>query len=483
MSDRPSGISWSFFVLVTLVVLGGAWLYANWQASQSVLPPGMSINEYPVGGMTREQTLEAIAQAYTTPITVYYRSEISLLQPEMVELSLDVTVTQENLDEVLAEQSQAQGFISYILDLVLRREPERQRVSAVVTYSRERADAFLERMARKHDHPPMASVPLPEAGTFRPAQPGTELDVEASLPLLIKAILSPIPKERQVHLVVHTEPPPNTSLDLLHEAISTALSGFPGVAGVFIKDLETGQELCINCNVAFSGMDLLKLAVVMERYRGLDQPPNATTEELIAAILTGEEVAPVDALLAQLGAGDAMEGTAQVTGFLQSLGLQSSFIAAPYGERDPEHPPPEIATTANSNAAFFTEPDPYMQTTPMEIGLLLEGVYQCDAGGGFLRVLYPQKITPGECQSVLAWMRSGSEDSLLAAGLPAGTPIAAEHGWQGATHAEAALLYTPQRDLMVAAFFYQPNWLVWEDAAPTFATVGQLTYRFYNGNE
>jgi hypothetical protein len=30
-------------------------------------------------------------------------------------------------------------------------------------------------------------------------------------------------------------------------------------------------------------------------------------------------------------------------------------------------------------------------------------------------------------------------------------------------------------------FLYQPDWLVWEDAAPTFATLGQLAYRFFNG--
>ena len=54
-----------------------------------MLPPGLIINELPMGGMTREQALEAIDQAYTRPITVYYASKLTpLLLPEMVELIL-----------------------------------------------------------------------------------------------------------------------------------------------------------------------------------------------------------------------------------------------------------------------------------------------------------------------------------------------------------------------------------------------------------
>ncbi len=474
-------VAWLIFILLTVIILGGAWAYTNWQSSQTMLPPGLTINGQPMGGMTREQALNAIALAYTRPITVYYAGKLTpLLLPEMVELSLDEEATAQNLDKALTARTGAQGLITYMLDRILNNEPEAQEVTAVVNYSRERVDAFLARTAQKYDHPPQNPVLLPEAGTFRPSLDGTMLDVQASLPLLIKAILAAAPQDREVHLVVDVEPAPEAAITILQQALDAALSDFTGVAGVFAKDLRRGQEFCYNCDVAFSGVGALKIAIAVSLYATLDAAPDANTAARIDTLFAESDNATANLLLAQIGAGDAYSGALRVTDLLWGLGLRNTFIAAPY-DLPGVTIPPDIA--AISNADNRANPSPVLQAVPIEMGLLMEGLYYGAKGGGFLRAVYPQKITAGECQAILTSMERNPVNPLLSAGMPTGVRVAHKHGWSDKTHADVSLVYGSQTDFVLIAYLYQPEWLVWDESTPTFATIGQLVYRFFNGEE
>ncbi len=481
MKQARYRVAWLIFILLTVVILGGAWAYTNWQSSRTMLPPGLTINGQPMGGMTREQALNAIALAYTRPITVYYAGKLTpLLLPEMLELTLDAEATAQNLDRALAARANAQGFITYLLDRMLRNEPEAEEITAVVNYSRERVDAFLARTAQKYDHPPQNPVLLPEAGTFRPALDGTTLDIQASLPLLVKAILAAAPQEREAHLVVDIEPAPEASITILQQALDAALRDFSGVAGIFAKDLRRGQEFCYNCNVAFSGVGGLKIAIAISLYAALDATPDANTAARIGTLFAESDNATANALLAQIGAGDAYSGALRVTDLVWGLGLRNTFIAAPY-DLPGATVPPDIA--AISAVGGSTNPNPMLQTTPIEMGLLVEGLYYGAKGGGFLRAVYPQQITVEECQALLTGLERNPVNALLAAGMPAGARTAHKHGWSDKTHVDIALVYGPQTDFVLVAYLYQPAWLVWDESAPTFAAIGQLVYRFYNGEE
>lgn len=475
--------AWILFALLFIVILGGTWLYTNWQSSQAVLPPGLTINGQPLGGMTREQALEAIELAYTRPVTVYYANRLTpLLLPEMVELTLNVEETTANLDEALTSGGDTQDFITYVTGILLRREREVRDVRAVVDYSRERIDAFLARTAQKYDHAAQQAVSLPEAGTFRPPQDGTKLDAEASLPLLIDAILAADPTEREVHLVVEIDPVPDAAIGILEQAVAATLSDFTGVAGIFAKDMHRGRELCVNCDVAFSALNLAEIAIALEQVRLLDDAPNANTAGLLNTMLAGNDNAAANRLLAQIGAGNPYSGALQVTDLLWSLGLARSFITAPY-DAEEALTPPDIAALASAQPESITDPDPARQTTAIDMGLLLEGVVQCANGGGVLRAVYPQAITPAECEAILAWLGQNTKATLSGAEMPPGAVVAHLHDWSGATHAGLTLAHGPQADFVLVIFLYQPDWLVWEDAAPTFATLGQLAYRFFNGDE
>ncbi len=466
-------------LILTALILSGAWFYTGWKSSQRMLPQGLTMGGMDIGGRTQNQALNALSEAYTTPITVYYRQESMLLMPEMVELTLDVEATTANLDEVLLAQKGIEGFLQYIFDQINQRDVQPRQIRPILSYSRERLDAFLKRVAQQYDHPPLAPVSLPEAETFRPPQPGTELNFDASRPLLVSTLLSPM--DHEVELVVEVEPIPQASMGFLRTAFDERLATFTGVAGIYVKNLDRGQELCYNCNVAFAGLSTLKIGIVPAFFRQIDTLPDPQTTALITATLTESDNAATNLLLAEIGAGDPFTGAQEVTNFLQELGLANTYMAVPYDMKEGV-PPPEIATAANTRTDINTDPDPYIQTTPLDIGLLLEALYQCAEGGGHLRLLYPQEITPAECEDTLNWLEQNEIHTLLQAGIPEETRVAHKHGWADDTHADVALVYSPGARYVLSVFLYQPEWLVWEESAPTFADIGRLTYLFFNPN-
>jgi hypothetical protein len=468
-------------LLLSIAILSGTWFYTTWRSSEKVLPPGLTINGLAMSGMTRDQALLAIEQAYTVPVSVTYNGQqIPPLLPEMIELRLDMEATAENLDEAIQTGATPQDFVRYVAGQVLQREPETTEVNAVVLYSRERVNAFLDRMAQKYDHPPMEPVPLPEAGTFRPALEGTQLNVESSLPLLIDAVLAADPNDRQVALVVDVEPPPRASVDILVQALNSSLNDFSGIPGIFAKNLDTGQELCLNCDVAYAGLSTLKVGIALEVYRRHDDTLDAELSSLMRDMLTESDNAAANLLLTEIGSGNPYSGALKVTDFLWDLGLENTYLVAPYDLKEGA-PPPDVVTPANSRVDVTTNPDPYIQTTPLEAGLLMESIYQCTRGGGSLRALYPNEVAPLECEALLTWMERNQINSLLGEGMPPGTRVMHKHGWRGDTHADVSLVYGPTSDFILVAFLYQPDWLVWEESVPTFSEIGQLTYRFFNG--
>jgi hypothetical protein len=478
---RRSGLGVILLLLLSALILGGTWFYTTWRSSEAVLPATLTINGLSMAGMTRDQALAAIEQAYTIPVTVTYAGEvIAPLLPETIELRVDLEATAQNLDEALAGGSGGLAFSRYVLDLLRNREPQLAEVPAVVLYSRERVDAFLERAAQKYDHPPLGPVALPDLGTFRPAMEGTSLNSDASLPLLIEAILAPNPTERQVDLIVETEAAPEATLDILEQALDASLAGFGGVAGIYAKDLVTGNELCLNCESAYTGMTTAKIGVALEIYRTRDIPLDAETVASVNEVLSADDGGAMEAILAGLGAGDVVSGAMQVTDVLWNLGLRDSYIAGLVDETTTAATP-QIATQANTRADVTTQPDPGIQSTPTDAGLLFEGLYQCARGGGVLRVLYPRAITPIECEDLLARMQERADRAQLVDGLPGATRAAYVRSVDGDTYSEIALVSGPRVPFVLAVFLYQPDWMEPQESLAVFSEIGVLTYRFFNG--
>ncbi len=473
MRRRTGCIAW-FVIIAAVAALFLAWQYFSFRLTRSTLPAGMTMANLPIEGMTREQALNALEVAFATPLEVMYQEQSLSLSPDSVELRYDAAETAANLDTILSAQVGLDGFIAH----VLRRSPEPVDVPVAVSYPQERLDGFLARVAKQYDRPSQDPVPLPASLTFRPGQPGYELDVETSRARLAAALVSAT--SHQVELVVRTEEVPPPDLDVLGELLQSLLDVHEGLLpGIFVKDLQTGDELEINADVAYAGLSVLKIAILEEAYRLLDPPLDAETTDWVSDTMgiTSSNFKANLLLRDVIGSGDGYQGAENLTASMHYLGLINTFMATPYDE---EVVPPTIVTPANSRTDITTEPDPYMQTTPLDIGLLLEMIYQCSRGGGTLAAAYPGDLTADECSQMLEWMSRNRIDSLIEAGVPVGTRVAHKHGFTGDTHADAALVFSPGGDFVLVAFLYRPQWLEWEESAPLIADFATATYNHFN---
>jgi hypothetical protein len=348
-----------------------------------------------------------------------------------------------------------------------------------VTYSEEQLSRFLYRVADQYDGSPQAPVALPAALDFRPGRPGTRVDVQASWARLAGALVSAARED--VALVVEVEEAPSKDLSLLRQLLQSRLDDHPGlIPGIFVKDLQTGDELAINGEVAYAGLSVLKIAILEEVYRSLDHPPGVETTKLITETMTESGNFTANLLLRDVvDDGDGYRAAERLTSSMRRLGLVNTYMAAPYDEKDVAS---EIVTPANSREDISTAPDPFIQTTPLDAGLLLEMIYQCSQGGGTLIMTYRDSLTAEECQEMIKWMSENRIDSLIETGVPVGTQVAHKHGWTSDTHADAGLLFTPGGDFVLVIFLHRAEWLEWEESAPLFADIATATYNYFNAS-
>ncbi|TET52541.1 MAG: hypothetical protein E3J64_04955, partial [Anaerolineales bacterium] len=380
MRRRSRTVYW--VIGVALAALFVAWQYREFSLASLELPEGMAIGGLSVGGMSRAEALAAVESALAEPVEIVYQEQILSLPRDTVELRYDPEGTTANLDEALKPRRGLEGFLSFIV----RRPMQPVDVPVGATYSAERLDGYLLRVASEYDHPPQDPVPLPAELSFGPGQPGYTLDIDASRPLALDALLSAA--SRRAELVVTVADAPEPDLDVLGLVVDLLLEDHPDVtASIFVKDLQTGEELSIDSEIAFSGLSVFKIVVLEETYRALESPIDLYLQDYISdalGIISSNFKANL-LLRDVIGGGDGYQGAENVTASMSWLGLRNTFMSAPY-DRECAY---TVATPANSQGGVNTAPDPCLQTTPQDIGLLLEMLYQCSPAGGALMVAYP----------------------------------------------------------------------------------------------
>jgi beta-lactamase class A len=459
-------------ILVGVLLAFLGWQVIAYQTGLGKLPAGITVGGLDVEGKAPDEVLALLEAALNQPVQITYQNQALALAPESVAFQFDPEGTREVLEEAARGRRSLEGFLAYLL----RRPPEPVEVLPVATYSPDRLDGQLNLVAQQYDRPPQPPVPLPDTLSFRAGRPGYEMDLETSREQVITALLSAV--DRQADLTIRVGEAPPLEMAPLEEMFGILLADFDGIPSLFAKDLQTGAQMEINPDVAYAGMSVLKIAVMVEAYRALDRPPNIEETKLLTETMTLSGNFTANLLLRDIiGNGDGYIGVQNLTESMQYLGLVNTFMATPYDE---EVIPPTIVTPANSRTDFNTQPDPYMQTTARDMGLLLTMIYQCSQGGGALMVAYPGAFTAEECQQMLEMMRQNKTESLIETGLPPETPLAHKHGWIGDTHADAGIVFSPGGDFVLVVYLYHPVWLEWEFSNPLISNIATATYNYFN---
>lgn len=479
-------------LFVFLVGLGLLVLELNRYTQFRVrLPRGTILGGVPVGGLTPDQAAQRVLDVYTRPVELHYATDRIWLDPGTVGFTVDTRA----MLAVVTQQREQRSFWLGFWDFLWGRQPPGVSVPLIASYSRSRLEDYLRReIASRYDRPALPPQPIVGTNRFAPGQPGYRLQIEEAISRIERALFSPtnrvvvLPVER-----IDPQGPPFVNLQVLMEQV-VQLSGFEGVVGVYLLDPQTGREIHFAYNqgepvpvppdVAFTAASTIKIPIMVSVFRRLDGknlPPEVRRQLEAMIVESGNEAA--DWLMKNVL--DPNLGPLLVTEDMYALGLQNTFLAGFFAPGSPLLQ--RYETPANTRPDVFTDPDPYNQTAPADMGTLLGDLYACAYHNtGALRAAFPQDITQEECQTMLELLAENRIAVLFEAGIPDGTRIEHKHGWVAdangyiLTVGDAGIIYTPNGPFILSAFIWHPVQVIWDIGAKLLADLAEAAYNFYN---
>ena len=467
--------------LLTIILLMIGIGYLAYQGflyyrSRDQMPPGMTIAGLDVSGLNLEEIEELLTEHYLAPVIVSNGYEQVELDPATVGFTLDMESMLTEAESLNKAEEAWRGFLEFIVG----RSLEPAAIELRATHDRNALVSQLSMLASFMDRPATGPRLVEETGGYVMGEPGYVTDVDASLPLVEAALYEPV--DRQASIVIDEQEARIFDMEMLKEMITRETQGFDGLGSFFILNLETGEELGINEDLALSGLSVVKIAILLETFRALDYEPTADQAKLIAE--TAEHSGNYSAnLLLDVVAGqdNAYLGVDILTESMHRLGLENTFIVTPYEEPD-RAGKDTMLTPANSRPDLVTNPDPTMQTTAEDMGTLLAMIYHCANGGGTLLALYPEELTPAECQYVIDSLSKNREAYIIRYGVPEDVVVSHKHGWAGNTHGDAGIVFSPAGDYVIVEYLTQPqtDWLVHDTSFPILRAVSRAVYNYFN---
>jgi len=438
--------------------------------------------------LDQQQTADRLTQAYSIPIEVRYNDAIIQIKPSNLgfQLKLETMITAADVKRV------EQPFWSAFWEFLWNRLPTSTEVPLSCTISEQQLRNYIvNEIAARYDSPAEAARPVPGSVSFDPGKIGKVLDIDRAVVQVKDALKSP--NHRVVNLTILNSAPPKPSFQnlgvLLKQIID--LSGFDGLTELYVQDLNTGQVIQIAYeqgesfppNIAFTAASTIKIPIMVSIFKKISEPISADISQKLQKMIDLSDPVATDTLVQDVL--DFNDGPLKVTDDMQQLELKNTFIVGYFYEGAPllRH----VTTQANSRQDVSTDPDVYNQTTPQDMGLLLEDIYQCaQNGGGTFAVVFPGKISQTECQSMLSYLLKNKIGQLLEAGLPDGTHIAHKHGWtygsDGLMHSmsDAGIIFSSGGDYVMTVYMYQPTQLVFNPVNQLVAQLSNAVYNYFN---
>ena len=477
------GVSLVFIFLTAVVTVIQVVQYS---ISRANYPPDMTIGNVPVGGLDPQSAAQRLLQVYALPVEIHYGDATIDLDPSLIGYQLDIESMLAAADLQRTGASFWGGFWDYLWN---RRSPTRQ-IPLVSSYSDARLRAYLvDEISARYDQPPTPAQPIPGTANFTPGTPGQTMDIDRAVGLIESALQSS--DQRTVILASQSTAAGRPSLETLQILLKQLIdqSGFDGLVDLYFLDLQTqenihfayqaGQDISVNPDIAFSGASSIKIPIMVSVFRHFNSQISADIDaQLIDMFQSLNGNTSADNLMA---AQDIGRGPLFVTETMQKLGLDNTFIAMYFaaGSYALQH----YTTPANSRLDINTDPDTFIQTTPSEMGVLLEDIYLCaQTGGGSLVAAFPGQIDQAACQQMIQYLQEDKLGALIQGGVPEGTIVAHKHGWDINMNqfSDAGIVYTPGGNYILTIYVYHPVQALWDIVSPLYAELSRAVYNYFN---
>lgn len=458
-----------------------AYQYNLFQRAVYALPAGTIWGGVEVGGLSAAEAEERVKSAYYRPVVLRYQGAVIHAAAEDLGLRVD-----------FLENSgiSGQSFWDFLWNRPAAASPLPLTIEVDEQVLR---NYLIEHIAARYDRIPSAPLPLTGTTRFELGQPGSQLDVEASVERITVQLRSP--DRDPVDLVVAELPPPAPDIPNLEVFLKQKLdqAGFDGIAEISLADLKRDRSLHfayrggedLQPDIAFSAASTVKIPILVSVLRRISAPVPAEIDNLVVRMMALSENPPADQLMEQVVGGDFAPLT--VTEDMRRLGLENTFLAGYFYLGAPLLQ--IYDTPANRRQDVTTSPDIYNQTTAGDMTVLLQAVYQCAAEErGLLVETFPGEFNQAKCEYLLEVMAQNKIGVLFEAGVPEGTRVAHKHGWteesDGYLHSisDVGIIYGKETDYLLIVFLYDDDQLLFEPANKLIAQLSQVVYNYFNPN-
>jgi hypothetical protein len=482
------GVAILFLIAALVITIISLISYSRQRNSY---PAGMTIADVPAGGLTPAEASQRLLEVYTSPIEVLYNDAVIHIDPAVVGFQPDVETMLAAADLSRTGSTFWGGFWDYLWN----RTPPKTSIPLSAKTSEERLREYLKsEIASRYDLPPAPAVPVPGGTTFEVGRPGQTLDIDRAVVLVSDALRSPT--NRSVALTFTRNSASRPSIETLTTLLKqiVTVSKFDGLIGLYMVDLQTGQEIhfainnkeeiSVNPDIAFGAQSTMKIPVVTSYLINRGSNLNPEISKYISLSLGKSSNDATDRVLSAI---EPNTGPILVTQDMKKLGLDSTFLAGFF--TTPAYLLPSIPVTpGNSRTDISTDPDTYSQTTPSEMGTLLTDIYQCaQNSGGALIAAFPDKISPATCQLLINFMAEDKFGSLIQGGVPDGTLVPHKHGYTADVRdgivrniSDAGIVYTPGGNFVLSIYTYHPVQNVWDVTNPLIINLTKAIYNYFN---
>ena len=457
----------------------------QYSISRANYPSDMTIGNVPVGGLNPQSASQRLLQVYSLPVQIDYGDAIINLSPGLIGFQLNTESMLAAADLQRTGASFWGGFWDYLWN---RQSPSRQ-IPLVSSYSEARLREYLaNEISIRYDQPPTPAQPIPGTANFTPGTPGQTLEIDQAVALIDSALQSP--DKRTVILASQTTTAGRPSVDTLQILLKQLIdqSGFDGLVDLYFLDLQSqdqihfgyqaGQDISISPDIAFTAASTIKIPIMVSVFKHFNSKIDSNTDALLTEMIAQSQNQASDSLMASIDPG---RGPLVVTETMQQLGLNSTFMAMYFAQGS--IPLQHYTTPANSRLDINTNPDTFSQTTPSDMGLLLEDIYLCSQnGGGSLIAAFPGQIDQAACQKMIQYLEEDKLGSLIQGGVPEGTIVAHKHGWDIGMNqfSDAGIVYTPGGNYILTIYAYHPVQALWDIINPMYAELSRAIYNYFN---
>ncbi len=476
------------FISVSLLFFAAVLAFLSFQrynAIERVIPDGSYIGDIPITGLDPDEAVERVRAVYGLPVDVDYRGALIRLEmPGNIDYDLLQRELTEQLDRIYAQNT----FINYLfgkftqppvrLDIPFNAMPDSVR------------EYLTEEVVPRYDIPAISAQP--GGNGFYAGHPGRKLEIEASLPLIDEARRSGSRRLAELPVSDIEEPPADLrNLEVLMRAVIDTWQDKDQITEVYLSDPSSGQSFDIarrnredlQPEISFTAASTMKLPIMISSYIRMDDPPSNFVMKTMRLMITESKNDQTDWMMENVIGGPLAPFA--VTEDLEQLGLKNSFLAGYFYLGAPLLD--LVQTAANSRTDINLHPDVYNQTTPSDMGILMDALYRCDAdGNGLLIETFPGKITQAECSEMISLLKDNHLPYLISAGVPDNAEVAHKHGWieenDGLLHTmgNIAAVYSPGGNYILSIYTYHPENLIFEEGSTLFAQISSAAYGFFN---